>query len=672
MPENLRENHCQQKTKKKNSHMSEKKHSMNFAGRTRKTKKGKNFSKKWLYYAGGIVALIAVLFAFHYPYVKSAYEYALAGQEDFVKAQGAIGAQDFSGAKKALITAEEKLNSAKDDLKKLGKFKFIPIVGRQIRAVENILTATIQLGTGLQDLADLGDAVFSPLNENGTAVSLAKISPEQTEAILKTIYESPPLLQGVKADIDLAVDAINNIPDTGLIGSIKKIVTPLKEQLPAIQTGLELAMPAAEAIPQIAGYPSGKTYLFLLQNNTELRPTGGFIGTYGILKLENGAIEQFNTDNIYNLDTPYHGTFLAEPPWQLEKYLSADKWFMRDSNWSPDFPTAAEQAEWFYHKEGGTEEKIDGVIAVTPTFIESLIALTGEIEVNGVTFTSDNFIDTLQYQVEQGYYRQGISESERKEIIGDLASKLLDQVLELPSDRWSDMWETFQKDIASKHILLYLKDQAVQQLITKQGWGGSVRSVDGDYFLVVDANMASLKSDPGVLRTINYTVENNDDGDYVATLKIHYNNQGTFNWKSTRYRTYTRVYVPLGSELINYEGVMENDKLHGGGSGDVEIAEEFDKTMFGGFISIEPQEQGELVYTYKLPTIVSNQIDNDEYTLFAQKQAGTAAYELVVNLDFDKKIDSYTPIDKAVQDGQNRVTFPIDLGQDREFKVIFK
>jgi hypothetical protein len=652
--------------------MSKNKHLTNFARKSKNSKKKSTRSKKWLYYVGGVLLLFIILFILNYPYAKSAYSYALDGQEDFIKAQGAIGAQDFVGAKKALSTAEEKLNNSKSEFSKLNKFKFIPIVGRQIRAVENILTATIQLGSGLQDLADLGDEVFSPLSEDGEAISLSRISPEQTERILKAIYESPPLLQGVKADIDLAVNTISNIPDTGLIGSIKKIVTPLKEQLPAIQSGLELAIPAAEAIPQIAGYPTRKTYLFLLQNNTELRPTGGFIGTYGILKLINGEIENFKTDNIYNLDTPFHNTLIVEPPWQLQKYLKADKWFMRDSNWSPDFPTAATQAEWFYHKEGGKESKIDGVIAVTPTFIESLIKLTGDIKVNGLTFTSDNFIDTLQYQVEQGYYRQGISESERKEIIGVLSSKLLDQVLELPSDRWAELWETFQKDISSKHILMYLKDKSVQQVITGQGWGGSIRSTEGDYFLVVDANMASLKTDPGVLRTINYSVEENDNGDYIATLKINYDNQGTFNWKSTRYRTYTRVYVPLGSELLAHSGVMENDKLHGGRAGEVEVIDEFDKTVFGGFISIEPQEQGELIYTYKLPKAISDQTENDEYNLLAQKQAGTPAYDLIVNLDFAKKIDSFTPIDKGEQDGQNKVTFPTSLGQDSEFNVIFK
>jgi hypothetical protein len=301
-----------------------------------------------------------------------------------------------------------------------------------------------------------------------------------------------------------------------------------------------------------------------------------------------------------------------------------------------------------------------------------LIALTGPIDVNGITFTSENFIETLQYQVEQGFYRQGISEAERKEIIGVLSSKLLDRVLELPSDRWPDLWETFQKDINAKHILMYLKDKGIQQTIIDQGWGGDIRAFDGDYLHVVDSNMASLKSDPGVIRTIKYNVEKNPDNEYLATVKIHYDNQGTFNWKSTRYRTYTRVYVPEGSELIESGGVMENDKLHGGKPGEVEITNEFGKTVFGGFISIEPQEQGELTYTYRLPEMITEMIDNGQYQLFVQKQSGTATYDLAVSLNFVEKIDEFEPIDKGQQDGQNIVTFLTDLGQDREFSIIFK
>ena len=227
-------------------------------------------------------------------------------------------------------------------------------------------------------------------------------------------------------------------------------------------------------IPKIAGYPESKTYLFLLENNTELRPTGGFIGTYGTLKVKDGEIEDFVTDNIYNLDVPAESFLNIDPPEPLKKYLKSERWFLRDSNWSPDFPATAEKALWFYEQERGPVKNFDGVIAVTPTFIESLIELTGELTVQGITFNKENFVDTLQYQVEQGYYRQGISDSERKEIIGQLSAMLLDRLLALPQSKWDDFWTTFTNDIEHKQILIYLRDPVAQATVSQENWGGEV------------------------------------------------------------------------------------------------------------------------------------------------------------------------------------------------------
>ncbi len=80
--------------------------------------------------------------------------------------------------------------------------------------------------------------------------------------------------------------------------------------------------------------------------------------------------------------------------------------------------------------------------------------------------------------------------------------------------------------------------------------------------------------------------------DLIGKTEITYQNNADFTWKSTRLRTYTRVYVPLGSELISSAGAMENDKIKDPQlqAGQVEAATEFGKTFFGAFISIEPHE----------------------------------------------------------------------------------
>ncbi len=626
--------------------------------------------KYFIYVFTGIILLLIILFIINYQATINLYKYSMAGKDNFMAAQNHIKNQDFSETTLQLREAEENFGKAQENLKKLNEFKYLPVFSRQYKALENILLATSQTASGIRKISELASSIIIAINKEGQDVSLASITPEEKRIILEKVYESPPELQGVKAEIDLAVSLVEKIPDSFLFPTIRKAKEPLEEYLPQIQETIGEAIPFTQTIPPLAGYPSEKTYLFLLQNNTELRPTGGFIGTYGILKLKDGEISDFHTDNVYNLDEPFKDTLIAEAPWPLQKYLKAQKWFFRDSNWSPDFPTTAQKAEWFYHQENGAEQNLNGVIAVTPTFIESLLEITGEINVDGVNFNSDNVVEVLEYQVEKGFYRQGISDAERKEIIGDLSNKIMDKLMALPQNRWPDLWKIIEKDIREKQILVYLKDTESQKLIIEQNWGGEIKATAGDYLAIFDANLASLKTDPAVNRSIDYHLEKNESGDLIAKVTITYVSDASFDWKTTRYRTYARFYVPEGSELIEYSGFMENDKLHGGKPGEVEVSNEFGKTQFGGFISIEPKETGVLVLKYKLPQSIKEKVSGN-YQLLVQKQPGTISHNLTVSVDLRSKIKDFAPLDKGQKVTDNGILFQTDLREDREFNIIF-
>ncbi len=616
----------------------------------------------------GLIILLAVLGLINYKNGVALYEESLNGKTSFENAQTAILAQDFATATASLEEAEQHFYTAQEHSNNLIGLKYIPVVGRQLKAVDGILTAGYNIALALQKVSDLGEEVFAIVQNDGD-ITYRQIGPEEKEAIFKKLYEAPPELQGAKSEIDLAVLAMEQIPERGLLKQLDQAVQPIEEYLPLIKEVIDQAVPAVETIPTIVGYPQEQTYLFLLQNNTELRPTGGFIGTYGILKVKNGEIVEFKTDNIYNLDTPAKDYLFINPPEPLAVYLSSTQWLMRDSNWSPDFPTAAQKAEEFYHLENGPEENIDGVIAVTPTFIASLLDITGSITVEGIEFNSENLVDVLQYEVEKAYYEKGISDSDRKEIIGVLADNIMDQILELPKEEWATLWQTFTKDVDEKQILIYLKDENIQDLVEQQNWAGEIKSpADSDFLMVVDCNMASLKTDPGVKRTINYSVAE-EGGDLVATLDINYKNEGSFNWKSTRYRTYTRVYTPEGSELIEWSGTTVNDKLYGDDPKEPDVYNELGKTVIGGFISTEPQHENSLHYKYKLPSSLK---DKELYKLYVQKQAGTDSHTLSFTYDTGQNIKSYTPLDIGSKDGNNKVLYQTTLRIDREFEINLK
>lgn len=418
-------------------------------------------------------------------------------------------------------------------------------------------------------------------------------------------------------------------------------------------------------IPSLLGYERPKTYLLLFLNNQELRPGGGFIGSYALVKFDKGKLVTFETSGSENLDWAAPEDFKVEPPAPLKDYLRQPHWYFRDSNWSPDFPQSAQKTIWFYRFEGGRDgSKIDGVIGLTTNVLKELIKIIGPVSVGDKVFNAQNVIDELQYQVEFGFKEEGKKRAERKALIGDLGQAILSKIQNSAALKWKDFYLLAGQMFQEKQLMIYSTDASVQSVIEKQNWAGEMKQTAGDYLMAADANLISLKSDPEVERKIAYQLRP-EGNRWKARVVISYNHHGESSWKVGRYRTYTRVYVPLGSQLIISEGFVETDWIKKGESIKAKpamITEELGKTVFGGFLFVEPGQQKFLTLEYYLPDFIASQIKNGLYTLFVQKQLGASAYGLTVDLDFGKKIG---PAGKEIFHQET------DLSIDREFRIDF-
>lgn len=574
-----------------------------------------------------IVGITFILGAIFGPRVRLIYREALAGKADLTKAQEYLVAQEFTEAFALLQAGRSHLQTSQTQVQRLGFLRSLPWVKTQIHAVDELLAAGIATTSGIERLSTWAERVVKPF-KTGKSFSLATLKPEQKRAILKAIYEAQPDLQAARASIDLAVTHLDAIPTEGLTPKLQDAVQPFREMLPAVQEGIAQAIPASKVVPPLLGYPSPQNYLFLLQNNAELRPTGGFIGTYGIVKIADSNISSFTTDNVYNLDDQAKDLRVT-PPAPLTRYNKVNRWLFRDSNWSPDFPTAAQEALSFYRLEGGKERNLDGVIAVDPTFFASLLEITGPITIKKKEFRADNLVEELQYITGVEYTYQGLSTADRKQIIGTLGQALIEKMLKLPKEKYGKAWAAFQENLKAKHVLVWVADTNRQRVLADLGWSGAVQAPQGDTLMVVDANMASLKSDPAVLRNHSYNVKKEGD-DLIAELTIRYENTGKLNWKTTRYRTYTRVLVPKGSTLVQSTGAMVDCNVKR--EGKVETSETLGLTEFSAFTCTEVGSRHELKLTYKLGGSVSVRWDQGEYELLVQKQPGTAAHELQLDI----------------------------------------
>ena len=132
---------------------------------------------------------------------------------------------------------------------------------------------------------------------------------------------------------------------------------------------------------------------------------------------------------------------------------------------------------------------------------------------------------------------------------------------------------------------------------------------------------------------------------------------------NTKYKIYTRIYVPQGSQLIETGGMVDDEVI---------IQNELGKTAWGAFIAIEPGEINNLYFAYKLPDSLHKVVKAGQYELYIQKQSGNDIRELIVDLQFINKVRLYNPtgfyVDKIKP---SRIRWVSDLGIDREFFVEF-
>ncbi len=422
-----------------------------------------------------------------------------------------------------------------------------------------------------------------------------------------------------------------------------------------------------QTVPRLLGFTKPMTYLLLFENNTELRPGGGFIGSYALVTVNKGNTEIIKFEGTENFDRNIPEDWRPSPPAPLKEHLGVSQWFFRDANWSPDFSVSAAKALELYIGQGGEKaDEINAVIAITPTVLEEIVGLTGPMTVEGIKFTAENFTETLEYEVEYDYENKGKEFSERKSIMEPLMMKIMSMLKGDFILHFNEYLDLFASLAEEKQIMIYIVDGTLESIIEERGWSGEMTETTGDYLLWVDANLAALKTDYALDRELTYSISKNEAGEYLATAEMKYIHNGSFDWRTSRYRTYTRIFVPQGSELISVDGAMKWDRTTAPGAVDEGV--ELDRQWFGTFISIEPGKTGNLSFTYKLP----EDLFSDEYSLFVQKPLGTLNHKLTLDLNFGTNITTAKPAEEKENFGDKVYSYESDLRIDREFSISFK
>lgn len=589
-------------------------------------------------------------------------------QHDVKDMEHAIVQFNFSSARTILFHMQENLNEGKDFLRIFELANNLPGIEIRYKAHTRFLESTQQFLMIFDRFLSYAESISSQFHSSTDEQTLAMLSTRDKRLFLGKIMAMYPDAVGSLASLELINISLNSIPSSDLFpfGGIRDTIV---EHAAIFQERLKNATPFFEIIPRLFGLDRGKTYLLLFQNNHEVRATGGFIGTYGILTIKNGEIIRLRTDNVYNLDRKAEKYLHILPPKPFLDFFpkKVRYWFLRDANWSPDFQRTAHQAEVLYKLEGG-REKLDGVIALTPEVIRSLLPIVGPIEIDGIHYSAESFVKDLQFQVEIGYTEQGIPEQKRKDVIGRLAKEILLRMHKLQLHRLKEISDVLKKNANEKHLLFSFHDDRLQHYVEDKQWDGRMRATDNDYLAVIDSNMASLKTDAVMDKAIEYTVQEYPDGHLQASVLLTYTNRGGFTWHSTRYKDWIRVYVPKGSAILNVQGAMKRELSSE--IGPIEISREDDKVIIGAFIVIEPQERRTIRFEYRLPDRIADQVRRGSYELLVQKQSGISNQQITFNLNLLRPLTIRRGNEFfKTQLGEGSLQFAADLIRDREFHV---
>lgn len=633
----------------------------------------------------GVTVLLVAPFWF---VSERVYTRAEQGKRELDAAQKLAGELKFGEAAKQVAAAEEDFTAAQAELSRLQALTGVPFIGPHVVAGDRLLASGISASHAVGDVLGVADAMTSTLAETeglsgaltGSLPDAAKLfkdlAPEQKRKVLAAFSDGVPQMRDALEKIDAAIAAFDDIPQDDIAASVSVAVQPMRPKLVAIRDMLSLLLPVAEKAPAVLGYPDPRHYLFFFQNDTELRPTGGFLGVYGLATVKDADLTDITTDDVYALDGPADAGPRPAPPAPIQKYLGVSKWFLRDANWSPDFTVASRQMAQFFAQEYAIAKKseappIDGMFTIDTEVARDVLHITGPIKIQDKTFTEDNVVDELEFAVEKGFVKEGVSYEARKGIVGELVKQVIDRLESMPVEKLLGALDVVKKNLEEKHILLAMRDADLEDEILDKDWGGKLLPVDGDYVSVIDANLASLKTDPTVQRAIKYSIAVQKDGTHTGTVAITYTHKGRFDWKTTRYRTYTRLYLPPGTKFLGVNGAMENDKIKDPGRhpGKADVASDLQRTSFGAFISVEPGETKTLSFTFALSPEVENLIKNGSYRLDAEKQPGTVAHGLTLDLDFGKKVTSAYPQEPKEHWGDTHYQVETDLRLDRAFTV---
>lgn len=383
-------------------------------------------------------------------------------------------------------------------------------------------------------------------------------------------------------------------------------------------------------------YPENKkeqTTIVLIQNSNELRPSGGFIGSYAVIKTKNLDIVDYKFDDIYNIDGTLEEKYknvLLEMPSEYLDFIKTDYLYSRDANLILDSSQRDEIVTSYFEKALGI--KIDYLVYLNLKSLKSLLEVTGPIKISTYDeeVTAENFDTLAQTYSEKNYYEGSTQKKNFLTLLGNKVVEKLSKENTMSLNLLLKLLEIFE----SKNVVIHSQNLEYQKVIEELALDGNVinREKYKDFLYIIENNLGenkvNKKTEKKVELKINYDQRRGvKSNDLFITLSNFSNN---YNWPYGDYQGYLHVGIPE-SNFVTQVKIKQIDT-----SKEVDITRNIivkkinnTNVAYIPFL-VRPLEEIFITLSYETKDPI---FLDSEYKLKVQKQPGAEDYYLKVSLN---------------------------------------
>jgi Protein of unknown function (DUF4012) len=468
----------------------------------------------WLVGAGGAIAVVAIL-ALSGASALGVRRHLVDGRDALSAGRSSLVAGDAAGARDEFARAEEAFRAADDEARSpwLTVTGLIPLLGRTPHTIRAVAEASVQTGeaaTGLASaIADLpgGLAALSPTAHG--------IPTDRLPGLAEAVARSAALT-------GQAIRTLDATPSGLVLPQVASARDAARAQLEDVHGQLEAGSLILQGLPAFLGADGPRHYFIGASNPAELRGSGGLIGAYAILTIDQGRLSLSDFRPIQSIRHPA----LEQVPSPSAEYSSnfdffrhAADGFWLNINMSPDFPLDA-KAIWLAYRQS-TGQALDGIIVADPFALKALMHVTGPVDVGktGLTVTES---DIVPFVTNQAYALFGNNE-ERKRVLGRVAGSVLESFLG-GSSAAVDRLRAALAAFSDGHLKVWSNDPSMERGLADTTAGGSYRPSGTDSLSVVTNSSSGTKLDYYQARSITYDVQLGPAGMATASASVEIGN----------------------------------------------------------------------------------------------------------------------------------------------------